>query len=108
MVHRIFEFYKLFYSIGGKLPKRERYGIYATADRLCISIIEDLIAGALETKALKRAPLVHARLRIEMLKRLIRLMHELKAVPEKWYIATEQELQEISKMLNGWIRYVEH
>ena len=38
---------------------------------------------------------------------MIRLMHELSIVPEKWYIATERELQDISKMFNGWLRYLE-
>jgi hypothetical protein len=107
IVHKAFEFYKLFYTAGGKLPKRERYGIYATADRLCLDVIQDLIGAALEPTATKRPLLIRARTRTELIKRLIRLMHELKAVSEKWYIDTQAELQEISKMLNGWIRYVE-
>lgn len=105
-MHRMFEFYKLFYRIGGKLPKRERYGIYATADHLCLDITQDLIRAALEPKSTKRVSLTQARIKIEMLKRFIRLMRELNTVPEKWYLQTEKELQEISKMTSGWLRYL--
>jgi hypothetical protein len=80
--------------------------VYATADHLCLDVMQDLVCAALEPKLTKRAPLARARIRIEILKRFIRLMRELNTVPEKWYLQTETELQEISKMLNGWIRYV--
>ncbi len=103
----MFEFYKLFYSIGGKLPKRERHGIYAIADRLCLDITQDFICAALEQKLVKRISLARARIRIETLKRFIRLMRELNIVHEKWYLQTEKELQEISKMTSGWLRYLE-
>lgn len=68
--------------------------------------MQGIIAAALQSKQEKIPILVAARTRIELIKCLIRLMHELNVVPEKWYVQTEQELQEISKMLNGWLRYL--
>ncbi len=105
-MHRVFEFYKLFYSIGAKLPKRERHGIYAAADKLCLDIIQDILSAALGQKPEKQISLTRARVRIETLKRLIRLMRELCIVHEKWYLQSEIELRDISKMTSGWLRYL--
>ena len=46
------------------------------------------------------------RIKIEVLKRLIRIAHELSIIDRKKYIILESDLQEISKMTNGWIKYL--
>jgi hypothetical protein len=71
-----------------------------------LDIAQDLICAALESRLGKRETLARARIRIEMLKRFIRLMRELNTVPEQWYLGTESELQEISKMTSGWLKYL--
>jgi len=45
-----------------------------------------------------------ASLKIDLLKILIRLAKEVKALDNKKYIQLQQELQEIGKMIGGWIR----
>lgn len=67
--------------------------------------MQDIISAALESGNRKTPILSAARTRIELIKRLVRLMSELHIVQENWYVTIESELQEISKMLNGWIRY---
>jgi hypothetical protein len=36
---------------------------------------------------------------------LIRLAYETNALQDKHYLSLQQQLQEIGKMLGGWIRY---
>ena len=45
-----------------------------------------------------------ASLKIDLLKTLIRLAKEVKAIDDKKYIQLQKELQEIGKMIGGWIR----
>jgi len=42
----------------------------------------------------------------EKLKHLTRLEYQLKIISEKLYIQTQSALVEISKMINGWIKYL--
>ena len=44
--------------------------------------------------------------KIELLKRLIRIAGELNIIQNNKYLELESDLQEISKMTNGWIKYL--
>jgi len=73
---------------------------------LCLEIIDLLTAASLETKSNKIPILNLARIKIEILKRLIRTTYELNIIESKAYIDLESDLQEISKMTNGWLKYL--
>ncbi|OHA56835.1 MAG: hypothetical protein A2114_02030 [Candidatus Vogelbacteria bacterium GWA1_51_14] len=42
----------------------------------------------------------------KILKYLLRLAYEIKALPESKYISSEMKLVEIGKMLGGWIKSI--
>lgn len=89
-----------------KLPKKDRFGIYLKIENVILEIINLTIAASLETKINKLSILNLARIKIETLKRLLRIVYELKLIESRKYIGLESELQEISKMTNGWIKYL--
>jgi len=64
------------------------------------------IAAALESNKGKLSLLNSIRIKIEILKRLIRVCRDLNIINDKNYISIELNLQEISKMANGWIKYL--
>ena len=66
-----------------------------------------VISAFFEEKSSRLALLHTARIKIEVLKRLIRIMSELNIIKSEKYIELEFNLQEISKMTNGWIKYLE-
>lgn len=106
LVHKVCEFYKKIYFISPKIPKKDRFGIYLKIENVCLEIINLVITAALERKNNKLSTLNLARIKIEVLKRLIRIVYELKIIESKKYINLESDLQEISKMTNGWIKYL--
>lgn len=71
-----------------------------------MDVMELIISAALENKSSKTSILSSARIKIEVLKRMIRATLELKIIPDKKYLKLESDLQEISKMINGWIKYL--
>jgi len=71
-----------------------------------LEIINLAILASLENKINKLSPLNSARIKIEILKRLFRITNELNIIETKHYIDIELSLQEISKMTNGWIKYL--
>ena len=68
--------------------------------------MELAIVASLESKANKLPLLNIARLKIELLKRLLRITWEIDVIESKKYLYFESELQELSKMTNGWINYL--
>lgn len=106
LVHKITEFYKMIYLLSAKIPKKDRFGIFLKIENLCLEILNSAIAAAVEIKINKLPLLKHARIKIEILKRLFRVVYDLKIIESKKYINIELDLQEISKMTNGWIKYL--
>lgn len=107
MFHKISELYKNIYLLSRRLPKGDKLGIFAKIENNCLELFEQTIAAAFETKGMKLPTLSRARIKIETLKRLVRIGAELKIVQQKDYLALESQLQEISKMTNGWIKYAQ-
>src|SRR3989344_789175 len=106
LAHKVCEFYKKIYLISPKIPKKDRFGIYLKIENICLEIINSIITAALELRENKLVILNSARIKIEVLKRLIRITYELNVIESKKYINLESDLQEISKMTNGWIKYL--
>ncbi|OHA70811.1 MAG: hypothetical protein A3F15_01235 [Candidatus Wildermuthbacteria bacterium RIFCSPHIGHO2_12_FULL_40_12] len=106
LIHVFCDFYKKIYFISQKIPKRDRFGIFAKIENICLEIINLIIAASLEIKINKFPILTSARIKIETLKRLIRITYELNVIERKKYLNLESDLQEISKMTNGWIKYL--
>jgi hypothetical protein len=105
-VHKFCELYKNFYLLSSKISKRDKFGIWSKIENICLDAINLSIAAALEPSTNKLPLLNSIRIKIEILKRLIRICKELNIVNDKNYINIESNLQEISKMANGWIKYL--
>ena len=75
-------------------------------ENICLDITQLIITAALESKNSKLPLLNTIRIKIELMKKLIRITNELNIVPNNKYLELELDLQEISKMTNGWIKYL--
>ncbi len=106
LIHKLDEFYRTLYLLSRQISKQDRFGIYSKIESVFLEILELVITAALENKQNKGPILNSARVKIEVLKRLVRISCELKIIEYKKYISLESDLQEISKMVNGWIRYL--
>jgi len=106
LVQKICEFYKKIYLISPKLPKKDRFGIWLKTENICLETMNLIITASFEIKTNKFSLLNSARIKIEILKRLIRIASELNIIENKKYLDLELDLQEISKMTNGWIKYL--
>lgn len=106
MVHKVFDFYEKIYLISSKIPKKDRFGIWLKIENICLEIIDYIIAASFENKTAKFPLLNSVRIKTEVLKRFIRTANELNIIENKKYLIFEAELQEISRMVNGWIKYL--
>ncbi|MDP1625266.1 MAG: four helix bundle protein [bacterium] len=91
----------------GKIPKRDKLGIYREIEETTLETFKLVIDAVYKPRHLKRPILEQARIRIELVKQLVRTAHEIKSLEERNYLRFAEILQEISKMANGWIKYLD-
>lgn len=88
-----------------KMPKKDKYSLGQKIEQTNLEMIE-LLIGAGSNKDKKLLYLEKASIKLDLLKLLIRLAEEIKAIPTKKYLHLQEILQEIGKMLGGWIRSI--
>ena len=91
--------------MGARLPKRDKLGLHAVLEKICLKILVLSISASLETQDNKLLKLRRLRIHIETLKHLIRTEVELKIIKENQYLLLQEKLQEISKEAVGWEKY---
>lgn len=89
------------------MGKRDRHGIYLKIEIKILETLELITEASFASRNSKLPYLFSARTKVEIIKRLIRLASELGIIKPDKYIDFESDLQEISKMTNGWIRYIQ-
>ncbi len=86
------------------IPKKDRFTIGQKTENLLLDMLI-LISTAYHTNNLTRKQeiLRQANISLECLKIIIRLAKDIKTIEQKYYIEYQGRLQEIGKMLGGWI-----
>jgi hypothetical protein len=106
IVHKLGVIYKAVYLTGPKLAKRDRYGIYLKIESVCLDALTFSIEAALLSRQRKTMSLEMLKIKIELLKQLVRIAHEIHVIEQKRYIALSADLIEASKMVSGWLKYI--
>ena len=101
-----YDLYKTLYGYRMAIPKQDRYTLWQKCENLVLEIIENLLIASQLTKERKLPKLEKISLDINALRIFIRLAKEVKAIDNKKYVALQAILDEIGKMLGGWIKSV--
>ncbi|MDD2807490.1 MAG: diversity-generating retroelement protein Avd [Patescibacteria group bacterium] len=104
LILKTYELYKLFYEYLALFPKKDKYTLGAKCELYILATMESLIAASNSSKDKKLALIQQANLKFDTLKILIRLAKDVKALDTKKYIALQERIHEIGKMLGGWQR----
>jgi hypothetical protein len=103
---KTYDLYKTFYGYRNLIPKQDRYTIGARCDGLILDVLERILAASRLQKMGKLPALEAASTKLNVLRVFIRLMKETRAIDGKKYLALEEAIDEIGRMLGGWIRSV--
>lgn len=105
---KLYEFYKNLYSALKLFPKRDRYALGQRVDNTTLEIFELLfkIGGVNKEHKIEILQVVSAKL--DLLKVLLRLARDNQSLADKTYINLQAYLQEIGKMIGGWMRYLKN
>lgn len=94
---------KYAYPALAQFPKSEKFAIVADIKRCIDSIMEKAIEASKQYH--KKTTLQEMDVELEKLRHYLRLSHELGFLPIKKYEMLSRMVDEIGRMLGGWIKY---
>src|SRR3989344_4888243 len=104
ILKKSYDLYKEFYKLRLTVPKQDRYTLWQKCESTLITVIEGVLLASQQSKIDKLPTLEKTSVKLNFLKICIRLMKDVKAISPKTYILIEANLDEIGKMLGGWIK----
>ncbi len=103
---KTYDLYRTLYGYRLTVPKQDRYTLWQKCESLLLEILEGTLLASQTSKGEKLPILLTASVRLNLLRVFIRLMKDVRAMDNKKYMAIEARLDEIGRMLGGWIRFV--
>ena len=107
IIHKLIEAYKLWQEHLPHFPKTSRYTLGVKIDDFFIETTESAYKTCYLKGEKKLSKAEEASLDLDMLKFFLRIAWEIKALDNKKYAALSKRLDEIGRMLGGWINYLE-
>ena len=99
---KLYDFYKNLSWFIARFPKTKRYTLGQKLDNSTIEIFELLFGIPMSYD--KLAVLNKISVNLDLIKFLLRLAKDTQCLKDKNYLKLQGSLQEIGKMLGGWIR----
>lgn len=81
-----------------------RYTIGTKIDSLFLEVIESILKASYSDKIEKLISLKNASVKLDLLKFFLQIAWEIKTLDNKKYILLSEKLNEIGRMLGGWIK----
>src|SRR3989344_6189954 len=104
ILKKLNELYRVFLEFRKLVPKQERHTIYERSENALLDTIELLFHAGYAKSNTKKIILEKASVKLNLLRFLIRTMKETKILDPKKYIRIQGLVDEIGRMLGGWIR----
>ena len=101
---KTYELYKTFYSYRNTISKQDRYTIWQRCENLILDVFENILLASQMSKPDKLPVLEKASLKLNFLRVFLRLCKELRTIDNKKYIFLQEIIDEIGRMLGGWIK----
>ena len=101
---KTYDFLKEFYIFELDFPKKDRYTLGQRCEEYILQILEDIMLAAQTDRNHKLPILERASNKLDMLKVFVRLASDVNALSDQRYVICQNYIQEIGKMLGGWIK----
>lgn len=104
IVERLVKTYKVWQEYVVHFPKRSRYTLGQKIEMIFLEVVELVFYASITRDKEKTICLQRAARRFDLLKFLLRIAWEIKAIDNKKYAAFSAQLDEIGRMLGGWFK----
>lgn len=107
IINKLIEIYKLWQQYLPDFPKTSRYTLGAKIDRFFLKTISNIYRGRYLSTKDKLKFIKKASVNLDLLKFFLRIAWEIKALDNKKYAALSEKLNEIGRMIGGWLKQLE-
>jgi hypothetical protein len=104
IIHRTYELYRELHDLQKTIPKMERFTLWQRCEDTTLIMLEGLMRVGYIPLEERAAQLVSVGVNVDMLRVFLRLSVEIKAIPQKKALPLQERLDEIGRMLGGWIK----
>jgi len=104
IIHRTYELYRELHELQKTIPKMERFTLWVRCEDTTLKILEGLIRVGYIPQELRASQLVTVSTEVDLLKVFLRLSVDVKAITQKKSIPIQEKLDEIGRMLGGWLK----
>lgn len=101
---KTYDLYKTFHSYRDSISKQDRYTIWQRCENVLLDILEGILTASQMYKNEKLPILERVSVKLNFLRVFFRLMKEVKTIDNKKYVTLEELVDEIGRMLGGWIK----
>lgn len=98
------DLYKEFYLYLKDFPKKDQYMLGKRCEEYVLVFLESILSAVGLPREQKPNVLVKASAKLDTLKILFRMACELKMLDNKKYLSLQLKIQDIGKMLGGWMK----
>ena len=98
--------YKLWHEFLSKFPKHSKHTLGTKIDYLFLETIEFIVKANYSDKIEKLISLKRASVKLDLLKFFLQISWEVKSLDNKKYVLLSEKLNEIGRMLGGWIKSI--
>ena len=106
--HRIYDLYKLIHSYQALISKLQRYTLWQKCENTTLALLETLIETSHQKGEDRAQTLYVISNKLDLLKVLIRLAKDTRTIDNSQYLEIQGVIQEIGRMVGGWIKSVPH
>ncbi|MDO8486432.1 MAG: diversity-generating retroelement protein Avd [Candidatus Staskawiczbacteria bacterium] len=106
VIQKLVSIYKLWHEYLSNFPKDSRYTLGSKIDSSFLEVIENIIKAEYSDKVEKHIFLKKASTKLDLLKFFLQISWEIKSLDNKKYINLSEKLNEVGKMLGGWIKSI--
>lgn len=106
LFHRLYDLYRLLHSYQPQIPKSERYTLWQKCENTALSLLETLLETSHSQGEARLHSLHTLSNKLDLLRVFIRLAKDTRNINPSQYLEIQTILQEIGKMIGGWIKFV--
>lgn len=107
ILKKTYDLFRTFHEYRKVVPKHDRFTIFERTENTMLDLIEHLLSAGYGEKEGKRMSLERASVKLNTLRFFVRLMKETKSFDNKKYVVLQEMIDEIGRMLGGWMRSLE-
>ncbi len=106
ILKKMYALYKELNEFRLLVAKRDRHTIWERCEKNTLDVLELLMLATQRHKRDKYMALELASAKLNVLRVLVRLAKDVKTIDTKRYIVLESHIDEIGRMLGGWMRSI--